>query len=82
MGDVTMAEVGLIKREIAFHGDTLNTAARIQGLCNTYKKSLLLSQTLKEVIGEQEDLQINEVGEVVLRGKSKALKIYYIDEPE
>ena len=80
VGDVTIAEVGQIKREIAFHGDTLNTASRIQDKCNEYKKSLLLSQHIKELIEDNEELQINLVGEIMLRGKAQPLKIYSIDE--
>ncbi|MBA7552194.1 hypothetical protein ES705_44749 [subsurface metagenome] len=82
VGDITMAEVGQIKREIAFHGDTINTASRIQGKCNDYKKSLLLSQALKELIEGKEQLPINMVGEVMLRGKIQPIKIYSIDEIE
>ena len=82
VGDVTIAEVGQIKREIAFHGDTLNTASRIQGMCNDYQKGLLLSQALKELIEERKELKIHMVGEVMLRGKSEPLKIYSIDEIE
>ncbi len=82
VGDVTVAEVGQIKREIAFHGDTLNTASRIQGMCNDYKKGLLLSQALKELIDDREELRINLAGEVILRGKIQPLKIYSIDEIE
>jgi adenylate cyclase len=80
VGDVTMAEVGQIKREIAFHGDTLNTASRIQGMCNDYEKGLLLSQALKELIEEKNELQIDLVGEVMLRGKTQPQKIYSIDK--
>jgi adenylate cyclase len=80
VGDVTIAEVGQIKREIAFHGDTLNTASRIEGMCNEYEKDLLLSQALKELIEERKELKIHMVGEVQLRGKSEPLKIYSIDE--
>lgn len=80
VGNVTIAEVGQIKREIAFHGDTLNTASRIQGKCNDYNKSLLLSQALKELIEDKEVLQINLVGEIILRGKAQPLKIYSIDK--
>jgi len=79
VGDVTIAEVGQIKREIAFHGDTLNTASRIQGKCNEYKKSLLLSQVLYEFIEDKEEFEINLVGEVMLRGKTQPQKIYSID---
>jgi len=74
--------VGQIKREIAFHGDTLNTAARIEGMCNDFQKGLLLSQTLNEFIEDSEELQINLVGEILLRGKAEALKIYSVDEIE
>jgi adenylate cyclase len=80
VGDVTIAEVGQIKREIAFHGDTVNTASRIQGMCNEYGKGLLLSQALKELIEKRKELKIDMVGEVPLRGKSKSLKIYSIDK--
>jgi adenylate cyclase len=82
VGDVTIAEVGQIKKEIAFHGDTLNTASRIQGMCNAYKKGLLLSQALKELINDSKEIQINLEGEVLLRGKIQPLKIYSIDEIE
>ena len=79
VGDVTVAEVGQIKREIAFHGDTINTASRIQGKCNDYNESLLLSQALKELIEDKEEFQINLVGEVMVRGKTQALTIYSIN---
>jgi len=32
-GYVTVAEVGELKKELAYHGEVLNTAARIQGKC-------------------------------------------------
>jgi len=79
VGDVTIAEVGQIKREIAFHGDTLNTASSIQGKCNYYNEGLLLSQALKEMIEGKEELQINLVGEVMLGGKTQPLNIYSIN---
>jgi len=80
VGDVTIAEVGQIKREIAFHGDTLNTASRIQGKCNDYNKSLLISQTLKELIEGNEKLHISLAGKVLLRGKTMPMEIYFIDQ--
>jgi len=79
VGDVTIAEVGQIKREIAFHGDTLNTASSIQGKCNEYNEGLLLSQALKELIEGKEELKIKLVGEVMLEGKIQSQKIYSVD---
>ena len=49
-GYVTVAEVGELKKELAYHGDVLNTASRIQGLCNTYDKSLIISEDLNNEI--------------------------------
>jgi adenylate cyclase len=37
-GMVTAVEI-CPKREIAYHGDTLNTTARIQSLCSQYGKT-------------------------------------------
>jgi adenylate cyclase len=49
IGKVTAVEVGDIKRDIAYLGDTLNTASRIQGICNDYEKKFLSSvSALKE----------------------------------
>lgn len=43
-GQVMTGEVGIIKREIAFSGDTLNTAYRIQAMCNANNVDILLSK--------------------------------------
>jgi hypothetical protein len=49
-------------------------------MCNDYEKGLLLSQSLKELIEEENELQIYLVGEVMLRGKIQSQKIYSIDK--
>ena len=48
-GLVTVAEVGQIKREIAFHGDVLNTAARVQSMCNSLGSKLLITGAFKNL---------------------------------
>lgn len=78
IGKVTVAEVGVIKREIAYHGDTLNTAARIQARCNEFKRDFLASETLIESLSTTEGFDIDKEGEVVLRGKAKKITIYSI----
>ena len=42
VGWVTVAELGVLKREISYHGDTINTAARIEGCCNDLQRDLLI----------------------------------------
>ena len=79
MGEVTTAEVGEIKREIAYHGDTINIAARIQGRCNEYGQSVLVSEFFKSQITANGIFDLNLVGEEVLRGKNESLKIYAVN---
>ena len=71
-------EIGVVKREIAFSGDVLNTAARIQGVCNTYGKELLISEDLNSLLTFTDEIQNKLVDEVSLKGKAKPLKIYSI----
>lgn len=74
-GLVTVTEVGKYKKEIAYHGDTINTAARIQGKCSELHKELLLSENLKEKLKEA-TLQFELMGNIQLKGKQKELAIF------
>ena len=63
-GHITVAEVGIIKREIAYHGDTINTASRIQDQCNKYGKSMLVSGQLQKRLGVLNDFKITFMDKV------------------
>jgi adenylate cyclase len=80
LGVVTVAEIGDIKREIAYHGDVLNTAARIQDQCKVLNKDLLVSEHVEEKLLTLNGFKKEFIGDVNLRGKEKALKIYSLDE--
>ncbi|HMQ69904.1 MAG TPA: hypothetical protein PKA90_12920 [Ignavibacteria bacterium] len=43
-GKITTVKKGEIKRDLAYHCDTINTTARIQSVCNNYDKHLLISK--------------------------------------
>ena len=74
-GIVTVTEVGKYKKEIAYHGDTINTAARIQGKCNEFKQELLISENLKEHLNVS-NITFNKIGSIALRGKENEMIIY------
>jgi adenylate cyclase len=80
LGQITVAEVGDIKREIAYHGDTINTASRIQDVCNYYKKTFLISEDLKNNLKDDSQLNIEFVDEPMLKGKTKRVKIYSVEK--
>jgi adenylate cyclase len=78
VGLVTVAEVGEIKREIAFHGDVLNTAARIQGKCNEFGKRILISEYLHEYLKNDSELKSESLGSAELRGRKGTVGIYSV----
>ena len=81
-GKVMVAEVGVIKKEIAYHGDVVNTASRIQMECNVFKKSLLASEFVIDRMPELHKYKIEYVSQVKLKGKRASVNIYSIDKPE
>lgn len=81
LGAVVVAEIGQIKREIAYHGDTINTAARIQGLCNEYGKQFLISERLFNAsLDSTTTYSFDKVGETTLKGKSEVTSLYSVHQ--
>ena len=80
IGNITVAEVGDIKREIAYHGDTINTAARIQSVCNTYGKSFIISEKLKDQIEWEELFKTEFIDSIKLKGKEKEIKLFSVSK--
>ena len=73
-----IAEVGSIKKEIAYHGDVINTASRIQNLCNSYSASLLVSESLLDKMKLSKDMKSESKGTIGLKGKENPVKIFQI----
>ena len=77
-GRVTVAEVGEIKKELAFHGDVLNTASRIQGKCNELDCNLLISEYVRDLLDGQPGYEFEFRGSVELKGKDRPARIYSV----
>lgn len=81
-GMVTAVEIGELKRDIAYHGDTLNTAARIQSVCNEYEKSFIVSQYLIDKAGLPSGVFAESLGEIILRGKAEKVGLVSVSLQE
>ncbi len=79
LGEVTTAEVGDIKREIAHHGDTINVTARIQEKCNDLESSLLISEQFLDRIHINGKFSADFKAEEQLRGKKEFIKLYSLE---
>jgi len=78
-GYATVAEVGELKKELAYHGDVLNTASRIQAECNKYNKSMLISEELSTNLRFESDFNKVLIGSIKLRGKLNPIKIFSVE---
>ncbi len=77
-GKVITGEIGVIKKEIIFTGDVLNTTARIQSLCNGFGVDLLVSGQLIKKLQLRPPFQIKEIGENELRGRGEKIDLYTV----
>ncbi len=80
VGNVTTGEIGVIKKEIIFTGDVLNTTARIQSLCNSYNVDLLISGQLMQVLQLGPLQNMKAMGEAELRGRDEKVMLYTLLE--
>ena len=78
-GFVMVGEIGIVKRDIAYSGDVLNTAARIQSKCNELGVNILISKNLLVGLGSLPNpFKPIEIGEIDLRGKQHSLMLYTV----
>lgn len=78
-GNVVAGEIGVLKRDITFSGDVLNTASRIQNKCNELGVNILLSKFLLDRITVPPNIfQPKRMGSMELRGKQRRVILYTI----
>lgn len=78
-GKVVIAEVGGTKQEIAYHGDAVNTAARIRSECSALNEKLLISAELLNLLANiNVDFLVESKGVFSLKGKENAIGIFSI----
>ena len=76
-GPVVIGELGTVKMEIAFLGDTMNTAARLQQACRDTGQRVLASATLvNRLVAMPPGIAKRSIGRLRLRGKESEIEIY------
>jgi len=74
-GNVIAGEIGIIKRDITFSGDVMNTTSRIQGMCNGLNVKLLCSDDLLELLTLAGRFIRIPLGEIELKGKENRMAL-------
>jgi adenylate cyclase len=80
VGHIMVLQVGQTRRDISYNGDTINTAARIESLCNEYQQELLISEDLYKRTEDKDAYLFTEIGRIKLKGKRKSTGIYQVKE--
>ena len=75
-GRVTAGEIGVIKKDIVFSGDVLNTTARIQGQCNQYDVRLIISEDTLSLLKDQCNYSFKRLGTCKLRGREQEISLH------
>jgi adenylate cyclase len=79
-GPVVAGEMGSVKKEIAFLGDTVNTAARIQEFCRQTGDRVLASATLVDLVEMPSGITKRALGDLRLRGKESDVVLYALEK--
>lgn len=78
-GPVVTTWVGLAKIELAFHGDALNTAARILALCKPHDAHLLVSTPTLARMDLPAHITATSVGSTELQGRREVIDLSRIN---
>lgn len=80
-GDVAVSEIGgVLRRDIAFHGDTVNTTARICSKCKELDERILVSGSLvNKLSANNGNINFEPVGKFNLKGKKDEIELYRVN---
>ena len=78
IGSVTIGEIGIVKKDLAMSGDTMNTTARIRSACSEMNEKILVSRAFIEAF-DLDAHQYESKGSVSLKGKTDDIELFCIN---
>ncbi len=78
MGNVVIGEIGVIKKDIVYAGDVLNSTSRIVNLSKQYGEPLLISDIVYDKLKDDHRFMFQFLDALVLRGKTIETKVYSV----
>ena len=78
-GPVVAGELGDLKREIVFSGDTVNTTARIESVAKQLDRNVIVSEDVLRQAPLPPDLAAESIGTYTLKGKQRELELMSVD---
>ena len=78
-GPVTAGYIGIIKKELVFSGDTLNTTARIRSKCHELGHPYVLTNEFLVGLNSANGFVIREIGQTGFRGREEKEQLFSLD---
>ncbi len=75
VGDVTVGEIGILKKDLAMSGDTMNTTARIRSACSELNQKFIVSKDVVDTL-DLKDWQSESLGIIDLKGKKAGIELF------
>jgi adenylate cyclase len=79
LGEVIAGEVGELRRAIVYHGDVMNTAARLEQATRDAGVRFIVSEAALHALGRPGELAYRDLGALALRGRAEALPAWSVD---
>jgi adenylate cyclase len=80
-GPVIVGEIGDVKRAIAFNGDVMNTAARLEELSRNVDGGFLASRAAMQRFSSVPPFAVRELGKLPIRGRADGIDVVGIGAP-
>lgn len=77
-GSVVTGEVGESRREIVFHGDVMNAAARLEQAARELGHQLLASEEARGLLLDTGRFGFGELGPLALRGRAAPVQVFVV----
>ncbi len=74
-GFVITAEIGVDHHKITYFGDTVNTTSRLESLCKTLNRPVLISSELAQRLTLPERISAQDLGVHALKGRGQGLGV-------
>lgn len=78
-GSVLVSEVGDLKRELVYFGDTINVAAGLQAHCKEVGVRALISSALYRILQHRSQLRPSRLGPILMKGKVEQVECIALD---
>jgi adenylate cyclase len=81
-GNIITAEIGIDHHKITYFGDTINTTARLESLCKTLNRSVLISADLAQRIKLPEAVSAEDLGHHAVKGRGQSLAVIALSKAD